>query len=133
MIKTTYFDPTRTMPNWPGNLTHNPATSGGFRTSSLSLAAGLGYGTPEISLRPLFPIPWQRLDGTLDTRVNRAETIAPIDSFATLLEGRIGNDGRSIPGRLGFVTGTTSALRMRWPLHRASTTNTSQTTPRILP
>ena len=72
--------------------------------------ADLGYGTPEISLRPLFPIPWQRLDGTLDTRVNRAETIAPIDSFATLLEGRIGNDGRSIPGRLGFVTGTTSAL-----------------------
>ena len=26
------------------------------------------------------------------------------------MEGRIGNDGRSIPGRLGFVTGTTSAL-----------------------
>ena len=24
VVKTTYFDPTRTMPNWPGNLTHNP-------------------------------------------------------------------------------------------------------------
>ena len=73
VVKTTYFDPTRTMPNWPGNLTHNPCNqrwaSGRLRCR---WRAVLGYGPPEISLRPLFPIPWQRLDGTLDTRINRA-------------------------------------------------------------
>ena len=71
--------------------------------SSQSLPRGIGYGTAEISLRPIFPIPWLNITGALDLRGNRSElTGGAVDSYKSLLVGRERLDAVAVPGRYGY-------------------------------
>lgn len=91
-----------------GNFVHvdNLAgTNAATKYSTDLLAEGLGFGPAEISLRPVFPVPWADATGTPDTRAIRVETYPatePIDSYATLLRGRERLDLSAVSGRYGY-------------------------------
>ena len=86
-------------PNWPGNLTHNPNNSGGFRTSSLSSArTASATARPRSACRPLFPIPWQRADGTLGHRAINRERQDPVDRLRSTASPRCWRAGSATTG-----------------------------------
>ncbi|MCI0331954.1 MAG: hypothetical protein L0228_01860 [Planctomycetes bacterium] len=71
--------------------------------SSDALPQGSGYGPAEISLRPVFPLPWADNTGLPDLNANRSERAnLPIDDYATLLIGRERLDGTAVSGRSGY-------------------------------
>lgn len=78
-------------------------TNAATKYSTNLLAEGLGYGPAEISLRPVFPVPWVDAAGTRAAQVNRSETNnVPIDSYATLLAGRERLDLSAVSGKYGY-------------------------------
>lgn len=81
------------------------------------LPQGTGIGPPEISLRPLFPIPWGDDTGTLDFNANRSENQTkasgwPIDDYATLMIGRETLDSTAVSGRAGYASTSLAAGRV---------------------
>jgi hypothetical protein len=75
------------------------------RVSNDQMPHGSGYGTPEISLRPVFPAPYNQLPGNrVEYSLNNGlrDPAAQIDDYAALLAGRITADGLTIGGRYGF-------------------------------
>ncbi|HEY3392000.1 MAG TPA: hypothetical protein VGK58_04795, partial [Lacipirellulaceae bacterium] len=71
--------------------------------SSSVLAQGLGYGTAEISLRPLFPAP------LTPARIGRRDEVGvgtEVDSYAAVLVGRQRLDGSAVSGKYGFSPST---------------------------
>ena len=79
-----------------------PNLAGGTFSSQL-LPSGVGYGPAEISLRPLFQAP---LDSSFSpTYGNRSESAGPVDSYATVLRGRIRLDATEVAGKYGFDPG----------------------------
>jgi hypothetical protein len=106
--KANYFDPTHAGASWAGNLAHDAATGGPatIMASTLQLARGLGYGPADISLRPLFPAPLNTsfnpiFPTAFPFRPNQDENVGPVDSYATLLFGRLNVNGKVINGRYG--------------------------------
>ncbi len=101
----------------------NPSTfnlASGF--SSNAVAQGVGYGPAEISLRPIFPKPWTNAAGTQFLEGNRWEDSDadgdididdfPIDSYATLLAGRVESDATAVPGKYGYLQVMTDQQRV---------------------
>lgn len=81
--------------------------TGAFITSN-QLPQGLGMGPPEISLRPVFPVPWNA-SGNPDLNANRSELETenngtPIDSYAALFAGRTKTDGTGVSGKYGYLS-----------------------------
>jgi hypothetical protein len=78
------------------------------------LPTGIGYGTAEISLRPLFPRPWINASGNPQLLANCSEVGgAPIiDSLATLFWGRERLDGTTVSGRLGYSAPLDPTIRI---------------------
>lgn len=124
--KANYFDATKTS-GAAGNLVHDltnvtPTTV----YSTLQLPRGLGYGPPEISLRPLFPAP---LDASFNPifpaaapfRPNQAENLGPVDSYATLLFGRLKQNGEVVDGRYGSDLNLSAAQKAKNPSATAGT------------
>jgi hypothetical protein len=97
-----------------GNFARGPNLAGTF--TSHALAQGLGFGPAEISLRSVFPTPWANVNGTLDQSANRSEAAGtPVDSYATLLWGRLRLDGRAISGKYGFNANLTTSVSAATP------------------
>src|SRR5262249_21972436 len=106
--KANYFDLTKAS-GWAGNLAHDLTNvTANTVYSTLQAPRGLGYGPSEISLRPLFPAPLGPSPSynsiyppAFPFRPNQDESIGPIDSYATLLFGRLKQNGEVINGRYG--------------------------------
>jgi hypothetical protein len=67
---------------------------------------GIGYGTPEISLRPVFPAPYNALPGNrVEYSLNNGsrDPTIEIDDYAALLWGRISVTRLTIGGRYGSL------------------------------
>jgi hypothetical protein len=89
----------------------NAANLAGLYNSN-GLPHGLGYGPAEISLRPVFPLPWNTTGPAVQIAGNRSEDTSgngqrdvsdwAVDSYATLLAGRVGLAKGNIIGRHGL-------------------------------
>lgn len=91
--------------------------AGTLPINSNNLSKGIGYGPAETSLRPLFPYPLSPAPSSSPiTLLNRIETSplgTPVDSYATLLSGRLTLDGKVINGRYGSDLNLNTALQNR--------------------
>ncbi len=98
--KANFFDLTG---GTPGNLAHDTTSANpNIVRSTLQLSRGLGYGPAEISLRPVFPAPLGAAPSYTPVYGNRSEAAGPVDSYASLLTGRLDADGKAIYGRYGY-------------------------------
>ena len=87
-------------------------TAMGTPVSNDQMPHGIGYGTPEISLRPVFPAPYNQPAGNrVEVSLNNGsrDPTVQIDDYAALLWGRASSvPGLAIGGRYGFLNHSTS-------------------------
>ncbi|MCH2119003.1 MAG: hypothetical protein MK161_15025, partial [Pirellulales bacterium] len=87
-------------------------TSPAYPVSNDQMPHGIGYGTPEISLRPVFPAPSreQPAGNRVEYSLNNGsrDPTYQIDDYAALLWGRISVTRLAIGGRYGFLNRSTS-------------------------